>query len=135
MILIDLGPGVFDNATVDTNILLIQKKNKDKIRLKAITLNEKDKIDNLTDKDFVILTDLGEESWIILSPVEQKIKQRIEEVGIPLREWDINIYRGVLTGYNEAFIIDGKTKEELIKRPEISGDNKTDFKRKRYKKV
>ena len=31
-----------------------------------------------------------------------------------MKDWDINIYRGVLTGYNEAFIIDGETKEKLI---------------------
>ena len=54
------------------------------------------------------------ESWIVLSPMEQRIKQKIEAVGTPLKEWDINIYRGILTGYNEAFIIDGKKKDELI---------------------
>lgn len=31
-----------------------------------------------------------------------------------MKEWDINIYRGILTGFNEAFIIDGKTKDALI---------------------
>ena len=31
-----------------------------------------------------------------------------------MKEWDINIYRGILTGYNDAFIIDGKKKDELI---------------------
>ena len=51
---------------------------------------------------------------MILSPIEQSIKQKIEAVGKPLKDWDINIYRGILTGYNEAFIIDGKKKEELI---------------------
>ena len=54
------------------------------------------------------------DSWVILSPIEQQIKAKIEAVGIPLKEWDINIYRGILTGYNEAFIIDGKKKAELI---------------------
>ncbi len=51
---------------------------------------------------------------MILSPIEQRIKAKIERVGTPLKDWDINIYRGVLTGYNEAFIIDGKKKGELI---------------------
>jgi len=54
------------------------------------------------------------ESWVILSPIEQSIKAKIEAVGTPLKDWDINIYRGILTGYNEAFIIDGETKEKLI---------------------
>lgn len=53
-------------------------------------------------------------SWIVLSEIEQRIKAKIEAVGIPLKDWDINIYRGILTGYNEAFIIDGKKKDELI---------------------
>ena len=114
LILIDLGPGIFSSATVDTNILLIKKEKVDKIELKAITLYDKNKIDFLSDDDFYVLTDLNEESWIILSPEEQKIKKRIEQVGTPLKEWDINIYRGVVTGYNDAFIIDGKTKDELI---------------------
>ncbi len=51
---------------------------------------------------------------MILSPIEKSIKRKIEEAGAPLKDWDINIYRGILTGYNEAFIIDGKKKDELI---------------------
>ena len=53
-------------------------------------------------------------SWVILGEVEQRIKAKIEAVGTPLKDWDINIYRGILTGYNEAFIIDRKKKDELI---------------------
>jgi hypothetical protein len=54
------------------------------------------------------------DSWVILSPIEQRIKAKIEAVGTPLKDWDINIYRGILTGYNDAFIIDGNKKDELI---------------------
>ena len=54
------------------------------------------------------------ESWVILSPIEQSIKRKIEAVGTPLKDWDINIYRGVLTGCNEAFIIDTKKREEIL---------------------
>lgn len=53
-------------------------------------------------------------SWVILSPIEQSIKNKIESVGKPLREWDINIYRGVLTGYNDAFIIDSAKRDEIL---------------------
>ena len=53
-------------------------------------------------------------SWVVLSSIEQQIKNKIEKFGKPLREWDINIYRGILTGYNEAFIIDGETRDKLI---------------------
>ena len=54
------------------------------------------------------------DSWIILSSIEQSIKSKIESVGTPLSEWDINIYRGILTGYNEAFLIDSNKREELL---------------------
>ena len=50
----------------------------------------------------------------MLSPIEQKIKAKTEAVGTPLKDWNINIYRGILTGYNDAFIIGGKKKDELI---------------------
>ena len=54
------------------------------------------------------------DSWVILSPIEQSIKRKIEAVGTPLKDWDINIYRGVLTGCNEAFIIDTAKREEIL---------------------
>lgn len=54
------------------------------------------------------------ESWVILSPIEQSIKRKIEAVGTPLKDWDINIYRGVLTGYNEAFIISTEKRDEIL---------------------
>ncbi len=112
-ILIDLGPGIFSTATVDTNILLVENKSNKK-STKAIILSKEKPLDSLTDNDFTCLKNLSEESWIILSPQEQKIKERIEEVGTPLKEWDIQINYGIKTGYNEAFIIDSKTKDELI---------------------
>ena len=56
----------------------------------------------------------GASSWVILSAIEKSIKDKIEAVGTPLREWDININRGVLTGYNEAFIIDTYKRNEIL---------------------
>ena len=53
-------------------------------------------------------------SWVILSPIEQSIKSKIEKVGTPLKAWDINIYRGVLTGYNDAFIISGEKRQQIL---------------------
>lgn len=54
------------------------------------------------------------DSWVVLSPIEQSIKEKIERVGKPLKDWDINIYRGVLTGCNEAFIIDTAKRDEIL---------------------
>ncbi|MDE6052125.1 MAG: restriction endonuclease, partial [Paramuribaculum sp.] len=57
---------------------------------------------------------MGSDSWVILSPIEMSIKRKIEAVGVPLKDWDINIYRGVLTGYNEAFIIPTDNRDEIL---------------------
>ena len=56
----------------------------------------------------------GSDLWVILSPIEQSIKRKIEAVGVPLKDWDINIYRGVLTGYNDAFIISTEKRDEIL---------------------
>ena len=56
----------------------------------------------------------NEESWVILSPIEYSIKQKIESAGTPLKDWDIKIYRGVLTGYNDAFIISTEKRDEIL---------------------
>jgi adenine-specific DNA-methyltransferase len=120
--LIDLGPGVFNTATVDTNILLIENSEQEQTALKALTLTDKEKINSLSDNKFTILTDLSEESWIILSPEEYRIKQKIEQIGTPLKDWDIKINYGIKTGYNEAFIIDDATKDKLIEKDPKSAD-------------
>jgi hypothetical protein len=54
------------------------------------------------------------ESWVILSPIEQRIKSKIEAVGTPLKDWDIQINYGIKTGFNDAFIISGAKRKELI---------------------
>ena len=55
-------------------------------------------------------------SWIVLSPIEKSIKSKVERIGKPLIDWDIQINYGIKTGLNEAFIIDGITKDALIKK-------------------
>ena len=54
------------------------------------------------------------ENWVILNPIELSIKEKIEQYGTKLQDWDLSINRGILTGYNDAFIIDEATKNSLI---------------------
>ena len=51
---------------------------------------------------------------MILSDIEQRIKAKIEAIGTPLKDWDIQINYGIKTGFNNAFIINGEKKAELI---------------------
>jgi len=52
---------------------------------------------------------------VILSEIEARIKSKIESIGTPLKNWDIQINYGIKTGFNEAFIIDQAKRDELLK--------------------
>ena len=56
----------------------------------------------------------GSDSWVILSEIEQSIKRKIEAVGTPLKDWDIQINYGIKTGYNDAFIITTEKRDEIL---------------------
>jgi len=49
-----------------------------------------------------------------LNDIEQSIKNKVESIGRPIKEWDVQIYRGVLTGYNDAFIISSEKRNEIL---------------------
>ncbi|WP_294331545.1 Eco57I restriction-modification methylase domain-containing protein, partial [uncultured Chryseobacterium sp.] len=86
-ILIDFGgTQIFDTATVDTNILMFSK---DKNRQQTQTCIVKDKVlINLSDyfrQNSSNLAFSSAESWVILSPIEQKIKEKVEKIGTALK--------------------------------------------------
>ncbi|HXS37625.1 MAG TPA: Eco57I restriction-modification methylase domain-containing protein [Flavipsychrobacter sp.] len=113
------GLQLFDSATVDTNILLTQNAN-NKNELRTCVLDKNfESLKNLSDYfrhySNVSTGFVTNSNWIILSSLEQKIKEKIEQKSIPLRDWGVNIYRGILTGYNDAFIINPETRDKLIK--------------------
>ena len=119
LLLIDFaGVKIFESATVDTNILLFSRSNNQHKTTCAITNKQnKDSVKNLS--DFVrqqdIICDFStSDSWVILSPIEQSIKRKIEAVGTPLKDWDIQINYGIKTGCNEAFIISTEKRKEIL---------------------
>lgn len=103
------GVKIFDNATVDTNILIFGKgKNEYQTRCAVTDKLNKDSLKNLSDfvqQQSVECRFESFDSWVILSPIEQSIKRKIESVGTPLKDWDIQINYGIKTGFNDAFII------------------------------
>ncbi len=42
------------------------------------------------------------------------IKNKIDKIGVPLKDWDIQINYGIKTGCNEAFIINNEKREEIL---------------------
>lgn len=116
-LLIDFaGFKVFDTATVDVNILsIINADTKNKTRACSIKRSEFE-VSKLS--DYVVTHSqcccFGQEAWSVLSDIERSIKTKVESVGVPLKDWDVEIYRGVLTGYNDAFIINSEKRKEIL---------------------
>ncbi|MBM3404452.1 MAG: hypothetical protein FJY10_06135 [Bacteroidetes bacterium] len=116
-LLIDCGPDIFESATVDVNILLIQAAKKSG-RLKGVTLTSEAKeanLHNFIKNNLMPLPELSEGAWFIANQAEQNLKKKIEKIGKPLKDWDVRINYGIKTGLNEAFIIDTSTKERICR--------------------
>ncbi|BDD04599.1 Eco57I restriction-modification methylase domain-containing protein [Aureibacter tunicatorum] len=117
--LIDFGDAdIFKNATTYTNILQFKKENKNEKQPFVCDLShkfnpKKSLVEHLKQsKSFT--SDFSQEGFLIVEKMKQKLKEQIEKIGKPLRDWGVEINRGILTGFNEAFIIDEETKNRLI---------------------
>ncbi|MBN2694436.1 class I SAM-dependent DNA methyltransferase [bacterium] len=123
------GVKVFENATVDTSIFIFYKDKDNFLKKENNVSKEKNflycsvdgnyKGENLS--HFVFeggfsynQSDLTAESFSFANVKELEIKKKIEKVGTPLKDWDININYGIKTGFNEAFIISTQKKEEIL---------------------
>ena len=115
-LLIDFaGIKVFESATVDTNILLCSKEENAKATLCAIMNKTGHKnLSLFVQQQGVRCAFSSSDSWVILSPIEQSIKRKIEAVGTPLKDWDIQINYGIKTGFNDAFIISTEKRDEIL---------------------
>ncbi|MBC7190526.1 class I SAM-dependent DNA methyltransferase, partial [Candidatus Aerophobetes bacterium] len=57
---------------------------------------------------------LSDNAWTLGDEKVLALKEKIEKVGKPLKDWDVKIYRGVLTGFDKAFIIDTETRNKIL---------------------
>ena len=117
LLLVDFsGQKIFKSATVDVNLLILEKAN-NRYATKSCVITDASCINNLgvfIEQHSLVNKFSSNQSWAILSDIEQRIKAKVEKVGVPLKDWDISINYGIKTGLNEAFIISGKKKDELI---------------------
>ncbi len=66
---------------------------------------------------------LSGDNWTLASGAEINIFEKMKKIGVPLGDYvKGKIYRGVLTGLNEAFVIDAETRKRLIKEDPKSTD-------------
>jgi hypothetical protein len=57
---------------------------------------------------------LGADAWVVLPKDRQRIKELVEAQGVLLENWDIQISRGIITGFNEAFYLTAEQRDALI---------------------
>jgi len=119
-ILIDLGEGIFENATVDTNILITTKEDFNQ-EVRTLKLGKQDIQQAMADESLK-MNYKSDEVWTILNPAELSVKQKIEKLGSPLKEWNIELRYGIKTGLNDAFVITHEERNELIKSDPASED-------------
>ena len=109
---------LFDNAIVETNILMFAKtKNVHKCKACSFLNHDRDivltNLSNTVEKEFCTCNFSSKSAWTIGVQSEQHVKEKIESNGIIIERWPLTIYRGITSGCNAGFIIDGYTRESI----------------------
>lgn len=117
---IDFGDlPVFEEATTYPNIIEI-KKSEPNTNFAACNVNtldfETDLKTHFNDNKIIVQIDvLSAEGWTLTDSKIQALLNKIKSKGVPLSEYvNGQIYYGIKTGLNEAFVIDQETKDRLI---------------------
>lgn len=109
---------VFDEAIVFVCILLLEKKkfvNK-LMGVKILSGGEIQKALYNFNEEAIKLTLARDENWSIQNKTSRDIYQKINNKGTELKYWEgINFYRGVTTGFNNAFHITEEERREIVK--------------------
>jgi adenine-specific DNA-methyltransferase len=125
LVLIDFGVNRIFEATVDSNVIFIQKlKNKNNFKICSIsdkTFNTNNLFDYLRN-DLIQSPNFTEDAWLLSTGNKSNLKDKIRDNAVPLKNWNIQINYGIKTGFNEAFIIDENTKNKLISEDKNSID-------------
>ncbi|MCQ2684459.1 class I SAM-dependent DNA methyltransferase [Helicobacter pylori] len=107
---------VFESAAVDTSIMNFIKQTPPKesvFKYYEPTPNDKDDLES-TPHLLMKQNALSTESFIFANATLLDLRDKIESVGTPLKDWDIQINYGIKTGANEAFIITTEKREEIL---------------------
>jgi hypothetical protein len=110
---------IFPSATVEVNIF-IGKNEKRNQSLKTVSIgpdfHKGNSFEKYFDSKHFEITELDENGWVISTEVDMLVKLSMEQTGRPIKEWDLNIYIGILNGYNDAFLINSELKNKIIRK-------------------
>ena len=100
----------FVDAGVNTNIIVLKKINRQNAQVKIVLTEENNKIFETSQSNF------SEDGYLFLDNRLLKVKEKIDTIGKPLGDWNIEINYGIKTGLNDAFIINKEKYNELVKK-------------------
>ena len=122
MVLLELGKDVFEAAIVDSGVIVLRTGgNAHPFRAVDMDLLASNEIP-IANTDWNLIRPNGEAPWAILSDVEQKVMDKMPTIGIPLKDWDIEINSGIKTGYNPAFVVKTTTRNALVETDQKSAE-------------
>ena len=101
---------MFVDAGVETNVIIVKKINRQNPQVKIVLTEENNKTFETNQSNF------SEDGYLFLDNRLLKVKDKVDTIGKPLGEWNVEINRGVLTGLNDAFIIGKEKYNELVKK-------------------
>ncbi|WP_424713283.1 Eco57I restriction-modification methylase domain-containing protein [Helicobacter pylori] len=107
---------VFESATVDTSIISFIKQpplKESVFNYYEPTANDKNDLKNTP--LFMRQNALQTESFIFANNKLLDLRDKMENIGTPLKDWDIQINYGIKTGANEAFIIPTEKRDAILK--------------------
>ncbi|GHQ52702.1 type II restriction endonuclease Eco57I subunit R [Helicobacter pylori] len=107
---------VFESATVDTSIIsFIKQTPHEECEFNYYEPTPDDKNDLKSARPLPMKQNaLSTESFIFANTTLLDLRDKMEGIGTPLKDWDIQIYRGILTGCNEAFIIPTEKRDAIL---------------------
>lgn len=108
---------VFESACVMTNILAFRRAENDHKLMAAQVqedFNDPSIIGPYFTEHAINCRFESDESWVIKSDFERALKRKVEAQGTPLEEWSIEIFRGILTGYNPAFFVTTEQRDAIL---------------------
>ncbi len=107
---------VFESAAVDTSIMSFIKQTPPKeseFNYYEPTPNDKDDLKSARSL-CMRQNALSTESFIFANATLLDLRDKIESIGTPLKDWDIQINYGIKTGANEAFIITTEKRDAIL---------------------
>jgi hypothetical protein len=131
------GTLVFSSATVDSAIVIFS--NDDPINNFRSTFISGEFSLSSSFQDYIAENsivyekpDSGSSSWVVSTPERHAIKQQVEALGIPLKQWEVQINYGVKTGFNDAFYLTQEQRDTFIEEDPDCADYLVSLVRGRY---